>query len=254
MTEGQSRRRIGTGMKPRGKKQVKPQKEKNSMTEQSTTEGHETLLQGAVLDPQEGNETPGNLEPENGENGPQNLEEKEPMVAQDAGLEAALEESAAAVDEPQFKTQPIPGREFSDLGVPTEEELARSVFEDGKTQAPADLKGSSELKNQADVVIEDGKVTKSRDSQPLIVAKGSIDREKLEEIRSNPGQISFTPSGVGLQPDGSLKVILTIQEGQVESVKSYAESDGTGGVSVEQWVSERFFEFLEAYGAPAQRR
>jgi hypothetical protein len=32
----------------------------------------------------------------------------------------------------QFTTRPIPGRGFSDLFAPSEEELARSIHEDGK--------------------------------------------------------------------------------------------------------------------------
>ena len=64
------------------------------MTEQSTVEGHETPPKEAVLEPQEGNETPGNLEPENGENLLRNLENAQsavaPMVALDGDLEAAM--------------------------------------------------------------------------------------------------------------------------------------------------------------------
>jgi hypothetical protein len=44
------------------------------MTEQSTDEGQPDHTLEPVLEPQEGNETPGNLELENGENLLQNLE------------------------------------------------------------------------------------------------------------------------------------------------------------------------------------
>jgi hypothetical protein len=68
------------------------------MTDQSTTEGHETPPKEAVLEPQEGNETPGNLEPENvesiGEESLQSLASSEatvaPILAHDEGLEAAM--------------------------------------------------------------------------------------------------------------------------------------------------------------------
>ena len=63
MGKGQKARKIGNNMKPRGNKEVKPQKETREMTEQSTVEGHETPPKEAVLEPQEGNETPGNLDP-----------------------------------------------------------------------------------------------------------------------------------------------------------------------------------------------
>jgi hypothetical protein len=96
MAEGQTgnKRKIGTGMKPPGNKRVKPQKEKNQVTEQSTTEGHETPSKEAVLEGREGNEKGGTLEPENGENLLQNLENAQsavaPMVALDGDLEAAM--------------------------------------------------------------------------------------------------------------------------------------------------------------------
>ena len=62
---------------------------------------------------------------------------------------------------------------------------------------------------------------------------------------------AFEAIAIGHQPDGSTKVVVTVQEGQVEMVKAYAESDGTGGVSVEKWLSDRIFEFIEAYSGRA---
>ena len=61
------------------------------MTEQSTTEGHETPSKEAVLEGQEGNSKGGTLEPEKDEKILQNLENSEAMVARDESLEAALE-------------------------------------------------------------------------------------------------------------------------------------------------------------------
>ena len=87
MGKGQAGRKIGSGMKPRGNQRVKPQTESKTMTEQSTTEGQATPTLEAVLDHQQGNETPCDLEPENGEDLLQNLENAQsavpPIVAQD---------------------------------------------------------------------------------------------------------------------------------------------------------------------------
>ena len=73
------------------------------MTEQSTTEGQETPAVEAVLGPEEGNETRGNLEAENEGESFQNLESSEAdssaNLASDAGLEAALD--------PQEGTKPL---------------------------------------------------------------------------------------------------------------------------------------------------
>src|SRR5271157_4468095 len=91
MAEGQKRRTIGKGIKSLGNKRVKPQKETSQMSEQSTTEGQDIGTKEAVLDPQDRNETPYDLEPEKEANSLQNLENSEATVARDESLEAALE-------------------------------------------------------------------------------------------------------------------------------------------------------------------
>lgn len=101
MAKGQNKRQIGKGMKPRGNKRFKPQKETEEMTEQSTVEGQQTPVPEAILEPEEGNETPGNLEPKNGEESFQNLESPEKIVAHDEGLEAALSESGSGAESPE---------------------------------------------------------------------------------------------------------------------------------------------------------
>ena len=223
MSEGQSKRRIGSGMKPRGNKRVKPQKETKEMSNQSTDEGQQVVASEAVLGPQEGNETPGNLEPENGENGLQNLEEKGPMVAHDDGLEAALEESAGAVIDAEFE-------EVDEA--PADLETAMAVG----TGTIAEIKGSSGLKAKADVVIEDGKITKSRYAIGVDTATGEDQSAMVI---------------VGLQPDGSTKVVVTIQEGYWEAVQQWSEADG---VPVERWLSDRLYEYISTYGEPAKGR
>jgi hypothetical protein len=95
MAEGQRTRKIGSGMKPCGNKRVKPQKETENMAEQSTNEGHEAPAKEAILEPQEGNETPPNLEAEKEAESFQNLESSEAdsnsYLADNTGLEAVLE-------------------------------------------------------------------------------------------------------------------------------------------------------------------
>ena len=108
MAEGQKKRQVGKGMKPRGNKRFKPQKETRAMVEKVTNEGQAQGTPEPVLEPEVRNETPGNLEPENGPESLQNLEQKEAIVAHDddvleepneAGndLLAALNESGEVV-------------------------------------------------------------------------------------------------------------------------------------------------------------
>jgi hypothetical protein len=191
-------------MKPRGNQQVKPQREANKVTEHSTDEGQQTPAKEVVLEPEEGNETPGNLEPENGEKPLQNLENSEPIVAHDEGLEAALNESGGEVIDAEFREvdEPEPAK-------PNVEAL-QAAYGSMKFPGP-----------------------------PSEVAVSM-------EIRGVP-----TNFRIGLQSDGSTKVIVTIQEGYWEAVQQWAESDG---VPVEQWLSDRLYEYISTYGEPAKGR
>ena len=221
MSEGQSKRRIGSGMKPRGNKRFKPQKETKEMSNQSTDEGQQVVASEAVLDPQQGNETPGNLEPGNGEKGLQNLEEKGPMVAHDDGLEAALEESAGEVIDAEFKDvdEPLPPCD----GKPMGKELA-GITADKKYAIGVDY---------------------GKDKGALAVVKIGK-KGKPDELVG-----TWEAIGLGPQPDGSTKVVVTIEEGYWEAVQQWAEADG---VPVERWLSDRLYEYVSTYGEPAKGR
>lgn len=84
MSEGHANKHIGRGMKPRGKKAVKPQKENKAMFEPSSIEGHAVPASEPGSEPETVVSTPGNLDPVS----LQNLELK---TVDD--LEAALSES-----------------------------------------------------------------------------------------------------------------------------------------------------------------
>ncbi len=243
MSEGQKKRNIGRGMKPRGNQQVKPRKGSRDVTTQSTTEGQGTTAGDAVLEGREGNSRGGNLDPETAAEELQNLEsnggEKGPETASDDGLEAALRESQNGPEE--FPLRCTHGR---------------------SVDVPCDQCQAADMGNK-------GATDPSRNLQPLVVPQDSLDPETFKAARSTYERIKFTkePSeawitkdgikavlkahGLGDQPDGSCGFIVKVQEGQVEMVKAYAESDGTGGVTVEKWLSDRIFEFIEAYSGRA---
>jgi hypothetical protein len=222
-------------MKPRGNKRVKPQKETKTMTEQSTNEGQQVQAQEAVLEPQEGNETPGNLEPENEPESLQNLEsnggEKGPNPASDDGLEAALKESQD-------------GAEKEGVRCTTDEapELEHVL-------------GSSELKNRADVVIEDGKVTKSR--SPIETLQAAYGNMKFTE---SPDEAWITKDGItkvlqayglGVQPDGSKGYVVKVEEGYWGAVEDWAQGDG---ISTEDWLRNILYAAISTHGEPAKGR
>jgi len=194
-------------MKPRGNKEVKPQEEMNSMAEQSTVEGQQEAVKEAVLDGQEGNETPGNLEPENGEEKFQNLESS---LADDEGLQAALNESG---DEEI-------GAEFAKAEEPKGILVAHIADPN-----PPSFSG--------------GKMA------PAVIYEGGADLSK------EAGGGSMSLSQVGPMPDGTTRVVITIQEGYWEAVKDWAEADG---VPVQRWLSDRLYDYISTYGEPAKGR
>ena len=249
MAEGQRKRQIGKGMKARGTKRVKPQKEVKEVTEQSTTEGQQIPVPEAVLEVEEGNKTPGNLEPENGEKSLQNLENSEAIVAHDDGLEAALKESGAS-EEPQFTAQPIPGREFSDLMWPSLDQIARAIYENGKPQAGVDLETAMAVGTGTVKDLQPLRNESSIGSRPTIAdLEEAINEKRRVEVKPNGG-VEIGPR-IGLQPDGSYGVVVTIQEGYWEAVQQWAEADG---LLVERWLSDRLYEYISTYGEPAKGR
>ena len=195
------------------------------MADQPTVEGHDTSSKDAVLEHQEGNKTPCNLGPENDEESPQNLENSEAMVAHDDGLEAAMNESAGSqvfeVEHPQTDTK---------LRLEPKVGIIDAEFREG--YEPEQAKPNVEALQAA--------YGSMRFPDPPSEAAVNMD------IRGVP-----TNFHIGLQPDGTTKVIVTIQEGYWEAVQQWAEADG---VPVERWLSDRLYEYISTYGEPAKGR
>jgi hypothetical protein len=254
MEEGQKKRQIGKGMKPRGNKRFKTQKGMKKVTNQSTNEGQAQGAPEPVLEAEVRNETPGNLEPENGENSLQNLEKNEAIVAHDD----ALEESSEAGNE-----------------------LLAALNESAGERVA--VKGSSELKNQAHVVIEDGKVTKSREyvdlETAMAVGTGTVkelagvtaDRKYAIGVdygggpekgvmavikageKGKPDELvgTFEAISLGLQPDGSKKYVVEVVEGYWTAVEDWAQGDG---ITPEEWLRNLLYGAISTYGEPAKGR
>ncbi len=202
MDEGQKKKHIGRGMKPRGDERVTPPKEIKAMTQQSTTEGQKAPAKEPVLEPQEGNETPGTLEPENGDKLLQNLDSKKATVAHDEGLEAALNESGDVIDAEFEEVLECSGQVIG--AIPTADEMEGVLI-----------------------------------NVPGVAPK------------PQPPCSGATHPFLGLQPDGSTKVIVAIPEGVFEPVNELAKDRG---ISVERWCDEFFNESLDAYFSPAGKR
>ena len=81
----------------------------------------------------------------------------------------------------------------------------------------------------------------------------TISTEELEAVlRSAPQpKIQLRPSALGVQPDGSYKVVVSITEEYVSGVLSAAESAER---TPDQWATEQFQWFLDSYFTPNKGR
>ena len=219
------------------------------MTEQSTAEGQQEPVKEAVLEPQEGNETPGNLETENGAAEFQNLENYETSLAHDdapichiCGRTFTWDETVQAFshDDPCLGSADLEAalKESEEnrldalVGLVREEQRVRPYPEEENQQPAGDHHAVGDDGAAADL------------ETAMAVGTGTI-----KDLQPPLGGKSFPI--VGLQPDGSTKVIVSIQEGYFEAVKDWAEADG---VPVERWLSDRLYEYISTYGEPAKGR
>jgi hypothetical protein len=247
----QKNRRIGMGMSLRksattaGELEIPAVLAKESV---SLTEGHEEVAKEAVEEGVIGEPQGGNLEsvfPGNGET--KTVEaaapgENEPIVAQSDDFDRLPEPTEAGEDllaemlkkseeatgaGPQFTVKPIPGREFSNFGGPTEEQLARSVYEEGKTD-PRDFAG---IETTRMITFEEA-------------AKMGYKVPGGYDIKFNPEEstVQVFQSEMGLLPNGDTRTPVLVREGMWEGVVSAAKADE---ISVEEWLSNELSQRLE---------
>jgi hypothetical protein len=267
MVEGQKKSLIGRGMKPRGNKAVKAQKETKSMKDESTTEGQEESTKQPVLEAQEGNETPSNLEPEKEPESLQNLEKSEVTVARDLALEAALNESGDVIDA-EFEEVPEVEHVLGSSAAPIVITAAEAEKFGYAIPGGYDLK----LKNGTLRILEpppSDATEPSRNLQPMVVEKGSIAPEAFKAIESSYGSVKFTEEpgemwitkdgirkimetyGIGPQADGSKGYVVKVEENYWGAVEEWAESDG---ISPEDWLRNLLYGAISTYGEPAKGR
>lgn len=221
MSEGQTKRRIGQGMKPRDKQaedkhshpvthkdHTEPQDDCVEYAEElPTTEGQPESILEPVLARQEGELSGDHLEPET----VQNLDSPETAgVAQSDPLAEALAESGT-----------VPEYEYED-----------NCYGTGAGKVSTNLTPA-----EMDATVE--KMTEHFVREIMF--------EGLAEAPWRPSQ----PQPLGLQPDGSYKIVTTIPEGYLQAVKDWAENDG---VTLEEWVNRQLSGYLENWGSPAKGR
>jgi hypothetical protein len=239
MSEGQGKRRIGQGMKPRDKQAE--DKHSHPLTHKDHTEPHEDCEECAaavpttegqpesIIEPilarQEGEQSDDHLEPET----VQNLDsEKTASVAQSDGWN---------IEELMLQSAPE-----HTVGVDTSSGVDVTVT---TVLTPAEMDATAEkIGNQfvAELAMEPCECHDAEGKRNWPAIMDMVDKQRIIFAQSNP---------LGLQPDGSYKVVTTIPEGYWQAVKDWAESDG---VTPEDWINRQLSGYLENWGSPAKGR
>jgi hypothetical protein len=260
MSEGQGKRRIGQGMKPRDKQAE--DKHSHPLTHKDHTEPHEDCAECAptaegqpesIIEPilarQEGEQSDDHLEPET----VQNLDSPETAgVAQSDPLEEALAESrkfyepvigpkeVALRNDPQYPE--LTEAEMDATAGKVADQFVRELtIEEMEAIAPMSSNWTPaplrmELQGPGGGIIE--------------IPSGIWQIDPAGQEWANIGAIRFE-SRLGLQPDGSYKIVTTIPEGYWQAVKDWAESDGA---TPEEWINRQLSGYLENWGSPAKGR
>jgi hypothetical protein len=175
----------------------------------------------------------------------------EPTAAGEDLLAAMLKESASEIV-PQFNVKPIPGREFSNFGGPTEEQLARSIYEDGKTD-PREFAGMETVRM---VTVEEADKWKKSYGIGIDIGMGE-DRSSAAVVRLGENgaadelvaMLDLKP--IGPLPNGEYRATVRIAEVYAEGCRQQAEADG---ISLEDWLTGHLGSYLENWwGAPGAR-
>jgi hypothetical protein len=185
MSKGK-KKRIGVGMKPRGKQNTAPAL--------STNEGQEKGILDPVLGASSVVESVGSLAPEN----VQNLESS--VASEPTPLEGLLESS---------KDDPKP--EGTVISVEGPDTFLKQQWDEAKERAA--VEEVLEANPRSGVFVALGETLSRGGESATMSAKPG-------------GMTYYSDPKLGEQPDGSFKVAVRIQEGYIGAVKEWAEADG----------------------------
>lgn len=244
MTEAQKKRRIGVGMKPRVEQAQSGPEGASVGNEVSTTEGQPESILQPVLEQMKQAET----SPLATQETVQILDSEQGCTTADPNLEKALQESGEVVD-----------AEFEEVAEPSAADLDAVAAELTAQQETAGQEGTPESTIKA---LADGMLGFADEGTPehatvQAMAKEILELRKVVALEAAYGAASFSNAkaalawALGPQPNGTLKVSVTIEEGWVSAVQDWArEAD----VSVERWLSDLVQSNIEAYAVPAKGR
>lgn len=270
MTEATGKRKIGMGMKPRGAKieSIIPQAA-------SADEGQAEEPVEAVTTDQDQGAGGNRLEAES----VQNLDsENSATVADDGPVYGEIERSAWQGDSlgkavfgfTGFKKMPevkFTEEGFVDPPQMREPEGQGTIFMEPSPQVPSEAfeELAKIMANSADasgaMMVYDSPQSQHGGMRPATAEeRETVNRltehtrppivKSLEKIEQEIEEFAKQHS-LGEQPNGTYKLVVTLEEGYIEPVRQWAESDG---VTVEKWVTNLIQTYLESWSQAAKGR
>lgn len=226
--------KVGVGMKPRGQKSNKAEK-------LPTAEGQPKSIIAPVLEKAEQEQKGGSLDPKT----VQNLESaEEPKTAVSVAYEGEAEAKTDApvcdrCNQPYTWNPAVDAFEHDDNC--SSDPLA-SILLSSKT--------TDDEKLLAIELDKHGDLKPSEAKKPTIAEiEEAIDRGDQVTLQPN-GQVDIIPL-LGQQPDGTFKMLTTVQEGYIEPIRQWAAQDGK---TPEQWVDDALASYIESWCMPAKGR
>ena len=242
------KKNLGQGMKPRGN-QAETEKAEEPV---SADEGQEETSVEAVSEAQEVEQTPNNLEPEF------EVDRIDLYVASSDPSKYTLIDSVATKDEtvdlrkllydsgegePEMQRLP---EEKSDAQKQAEQLLVQNLdtFPTAEDLAKFPLYRFDPNTGTKEAVVE--RVEATDDGLALYMRE-----PKPDEVLYRGMPRVQTLDYLGQQSDGTFKLVLSVDEGYIESIRQEAESNG---MTAEQWCSQQFNFFLESWWAKPKGR
>jgi hypothetical protein len=126
------------------------------------------------------------------------------------------------------------------------EELMRKSREESET-VPIPI--SPEVRERAAKIEVAGQQAAKAEAKSITEIEAAMNGGSRVELKPN-GEIVIGGT-VGERSDGTFGMVLTIAEGYIDPIRQQADSDG---VTPEEWVSQRFNEYLETWWSPPKGR
>jgi len=176
---------------------------------------------------------------------PKTQAQPETELSATEGQETTVLEAVSAYFAPE--KQPETGRNLDPETAPLEAPEVEIVFQQSETENPSFSQESVDL---AKALADSAEL----EAEPEVLARAMPERNLVDQAMETAKLADWADRSLSKpapEADGSLSVLLKISEEYVAGVEEAAKTDGR---SVDQWCTERFQEYLEAYYSPTKGR